>query len=237
MKCLVLRLAGPMQSWGVQSRFTERDTDRFPTKSGVIGLLCAALGRDRAEAMDDLAALEMGVRIDRDGVFSRDYQTAGGGKFLGQRYGVLRASGGPGDTVLSNRYYLADAEFLVALAGDENLLVLCATQLSRPHWPLYLGRKSFVPTPPLSLGLHTGQIRDVLRALPWRKRTRDRQVPQRLRLIVESGPGEGAARMDTPVSFQNGNRQFLLRHLRSEWCADFPVIETMEEVFACISQD
>ena len=40
MSTLLLRLAGPMQSWGVQSRFSVRDTGLEPSKSGVIGLLC-----------------------------------------------------------------------------------------------------------------------------------------------------------------------------------------------------
>jgi len=43
MPTLLLRLAGPMQSWGLSSRFTIRDTSLEPSKSGVLGLLCAAL--------------------------------------------------------------------------------------------------------------------------------------------------------------------------------------------------
>ena len=58
MKTLLMRLAGPMQSWGTQSQFRERDTGLEPSKSGVIGLLCAALGRPREESVADLAALD-----------------------------------------------------------------------------------------------------------------------------------------------------------------------------------
>ena len=47
MAVLLLRLAGQMQSWGTQSRFSNRDTDLEPSKSGVIGLLCAAMGIPR----------------------------------------------------------------------------------------------------------------------------------------------------------------------------------------------
>ena len=49
-----------MQSWGVQSHFPERDSGREPSKSGVIGLLCAALGRPRTVSIADLAALRKG---------------------------------------------------------------------------------------------------------------------------------------------------------------------------------
>ena len=67
MPTLLLRLAAPMQSWGVSSRFTVRDTLREPTKSGVVGLIAAALGRPRTVQLDDLATLRMGVRIDQPG--------------------------------------------------------------------------------------------------------------------------------------------------------------------------
>ena len=48
MSVLLLRLSGPMQSWGIQSQFPDRDTGMEPSKSGVVGLLCAALGRGRS---------------------------------------------------------------------------------------------------------------------------------------------------------------------------------------------
>ena len=131
MSTLLMRLAGPMQSWGTQSRFTMRDTGREPSKSGVIGLLCAALGRGRAEPLDDLATLRMGVRVDSPGVMKLDYHTAGGGRLPGGHpYGVRRASGGSGDTVLSNRYYLADADFLVGIESEDiNLLRLSNSKM------------------------------------------------------------------------------------------------------------
>ena len=44
MSTLLLRLAGPMQSWGTDSKFDVRRTGREPSKSGVIGLVAAALG-------------------------------------------------------------------------------------------------------------------------------------------------------------------------------------------------
>ena len=44
MATLLLRLAAPLQAWGSDSKFETRKTDREPTKSGVVGLLAAALG-------------------------------------------------------------------------------------------------------------------------------------------------------------------------------------------------
>jgi CRISPR-associated protein Cas5/CasD subtype I-E len=136
MSVLLLRLTGPMQSWGIQSRFTVRDTGLEPSKSGVIGLLCAALGRPRHESVADLAALHMGVRVDREGRMACDYHTA---------RDVLRADtkSGRQETVVSYRYYLADADFLVALDGNHDLLGTLHAAVEAPKWPLYLGRKSF----------------------------------------------------------------------------------------------
>jgi CRISPR system Cascade subunit CasD len=159
---LIMRLAGPMQSWGVSSRFGIRETLPEPSKSGVIGLLCAALGWDRAapthviagqsRTLAELAALRFGVRVVREGVLRRDYHTA---------QNVLRAKAklrpgrpaNPGDlqeTVLSERYYLSDAHFLVGLeSDDEALLRALDAALVAPHWPLCLGRKAFVPAWPV----------------------------------------------------------------------------------------
>lgn len=78
---LLVRLAGPLQSWGTASHFAHRDTRNRPTKSGVIGLCAAALGRPRDEPLGDLATVLFGVRADRPGTLLRDYHTVGGGKF------------------------------------------------------------------------------------------------------------------------------------------------------------
>ena len=76
MSTLLLRLKGPMQSWGVSSKFDTRTTERAPSKSAIIGMLACALGRRRNESIDDLNALRFGVRIDDEGKLMRDYHTA-----------------------------------------------------------------------------------------------------------------------------------------------------------------
>lgn len=69
MATLLLRLAAPLQAWGADSKFETRKTGREPTKSGVIGLLAAALGlrRDEREALLRLTGLRFGVRVEREG--------------------------------------------------------------------------------------------------------------------------------------------------------------------------
>ena len=76
MSLLLLRLAGPLQSWGSASRFARRDTEREPTKSGVLGLLAAAQGRRRTDSIEDLLDLTFGVRVDQPGAVLQDFHTA-----------------------------------------------------------------------------------------------------------------------------------------------------------------
>lgn len=195
MATLLLRLQGPMQSWGTTSRFDERDTQLEPSKSGVLGLVCAALGRDRQEPVEDLAALRMGVRVDHEGVPMRDYQTA---------TGVLIATGKSDlrRTVVSPRYYLSDAAFLVGLEGaDEMLLAHIHAALRAPRWPLALGRKSFVPGMPVWLpdGLSPLPLEEVLAQYPRLSSVRRADSQPTLRCLLEDDQ-EGAIRLDQPVA-------------------------------------
>lgn len=225
MNTLLLRLAGPMQSWGTQSRFTVRDTGLEPSKSGVIGLLCAALGRGRAESLDDLAALRMGVRVDFPGEMSLDYQTAGGGRLSrGHPYGVRRASGGSGDTVLSNRYYLADADFLVGIESEDIGRLRCLDDaLRNPVWQICLGRKAFIPGVPVYVpnGLREGEhLEDALTRHPWPRWNLDvpviRDRPARLRFYIEDINGEDV-RMDQPTGASFQTRRFLPRRVKNHF--------------------
>jgi CRISPR system Cascade subunit CasD len=227
MNTLLLRLAGPMQSWGTQSRFTIRDTGYEPSKSGVIGLLCAALGKPRDESHLDnqgkpmlsaLAALRMGVRVDREGVLQKDYHTAGGSRH--DDYGVVKASGAKGDTVVSHRYYLADADFLLGLeSASEELLQQLDTALANPHWQLFLGRKSFVPSMPVYVpgGLLCNTSLEAALQKGWPKDLRG-ELLTRLRCVVEpSGPHASATevRYDVPLCF--ATRQFTIRCVKTDW--------------------
>jgi len=236
MPTLLLRLAGPMQSWGTTSRFDERDTGKEPSKSGVIGLLAAALGIDREiwnEELQALAALTMGVRHDRPGVLKQDYQTAGQGTDdvvgpegrLQKRSRIILASGKHpsgehlGEGVQSWRYYLADAIFLVALEGaDRALLERAHAALENPVWPLALGRKSYVPSEPIWLpdGVVDAPLLTALRR-PWLATPRrNESVPERLLVSLDSTDGTGILRMDQPLS-SFAERKFGARYVRSEW--------------------
>jgi len=208
MSVLIFRLEGPQQSWGTRSRFEKRDTHLEPSKSGVLGLLCAALGRPRGQNLEDLAGLKMGVRVDREGRLLRDYHTA---------QQVRRAEKGIQNTVLSERFYLADASFLVGLEGEVPLLMQIKTALVNPVWALSLGRKSFVPSVPIwGKGPFEGSLQEVLISQPLVQR-RGEKPPETLRAVMECPDGKGEPRADQPVSFALGNREFVVRHVKTEF--------------------
>ncbi|MEU3601571.1 type I-E CRISPR-associated protein Cas5/CasD [Streptomyces sp. NPDC006798] len=177
---LLLRLAGPLQSWGTHSKYLTRDTARFPTRSGIVGMLAAGLGRERETPLNDLTGLSMTVRVDRPGVVLSDYHTVGGG--LPADETVITADGerrpkGKG-TLVSKRQYLADAAFTLALTSDDTeLLHLCAAALRDPHWPLFLGRRSCPPEGPLLLGTAQDPLHHLVRLPLAAKRPRHSPQP------------------------------------------------------------
>ena len=204
MSTLLIPLVGPLQSWSVDARFGERLTGQEPSKSAVIGLLCAALGRDRAEPVDDLAALRFGVRIDRPGVLMRDYHTA---------LNVASAGTRNTDTVLSNRWYLSDAAFLAGFEGDAELLAAVHGALANPHWPVFLGRKAFLPSLPLAMqeGIVASELDEALRSaapLPGAN------TASTVRLVIEDPQGP-QTRPDQPAS-PYAQRRFVQRRVRTE---------------------
>jgi CRISPR system Cascade subunit CasD len=163
----------------------------------------------------------MGVRHDRPGVPKYDYQTAG----CAENDKIIKADGKLSDDgVVSHRFYLADAAFLVGLEGDDRtLLERLHAALQNPVWPLALGRKSYLPSDPIWLehGLQDAPLREVLEKWPWLGKLRKwEEAPDKLRLSVESTDSTGLLRMDQPLS-SFSERLFGARFVRSEWIA-FP---------------
>lgn len=215
MSTLLIRLIGPMQSWGGKSAFEQRGTLPEPSKSGVIGLLCAALGRDRSEPLDDLCALKMGVRIDSAGELQFDFQTA---------LNVAKADGGKGDTQLSKRAYLSDAAFWVALEGDKALLSQLQQALLNPVWPLFLGRKSYLPSYPIvdsENALIEADLQTALQQAPriqFSEATSSQEQSPYRKCVVETDELEfSEQRQDVPLSFEVEKRSFSFRLVLNTW--------------------
>lgn len=246
MSTLLLRLAGPLQSWGYRSRFSDRDTGLEPSKSGVVGLLCCALGRPRSESPVDLAALRVHVRVDRQGTLLKDFHTAGGGLFRRSReYFAPTSSGAKGkNPEVTERHYLQDASFLIALEGADSLLSRLAQALQDPKWPLSLGRRSCPPSEPVLVGKINQDGKSALcghplqlhrRHLPSRWDEREGRYvpdlsPQRLRLLLEcpSGDTAGDMRRDVPLRWPDQlTREYTVRFVREDRTQ--PIIPTVTQ--------
>ena len=210
MSTLLMRISAPMQSWGTQSHFSHRDTGREPSKSGIVGLLCAALGRPRHQPIADLRALKMGVRVDQPGSILRDFHTAGIDGYYKVSGSIERKN-----AILSERYYLSDAKFLVGLEGDAKLLEGLQAALQQPRWFLFFGRKAFLPAErvwlrdwPRDVDLETA-----LRNYPYLGG--EEREDEQLQLLIEDDAHGSIVRNDQPISFEP--RRFIPRRLRSQF--------------------
>jgi CRISPR system Cascade subunit CasD len=209
---LALLLDAPLQSWGFASRFQRRTTGLHPTKSGVVGLLCAALGVGKGtdaerEVLPRLAALKMtSIAMARDYSRLDDFHTV---------QGTRRASGKPNpDPVVTRRQYLADARFGVIFAGDRALLERIAAALQDPVWGVWFGRKSCIPAGPIYRGLFAAEV-EAQRALIG-----DAPLESFTTVTEASSFAEGTDSItDQPVSFGDGSssgpdkRQFASRRI------------------------
>jgi CRISPR system Cascade subunit CasD len=156
---LAMYLDGPLQSWGYQSRFDRRTSLSYPTRSGILGMLCAALAIDWRDTCG-LERLESGISLSVY-TFGQpsmlvDYHTVGGGydNRCDPQCLVRAADGKAGkDPVQTYREYLQEARFGALLGGDRELLDKIAAALADPAWGIWLGRKSCIAATPVLQGL------------------------------------------------------------------------------------
>lgn len=206
MPTLLIRLSGPLQSWGVDSKIDVRTTQGYPSKSAVIGLVSAALGRSRDDPIDDLAALRFGVRTDQEGNLMTDYHTVHGSDDAKCAY-------------ITRRYYLEDSLFVAGLEGDSKLLQTIDEALRRPYYPLFLGRRSCPVTGRVSLGIKDSALADALRDVPWQAAEwYKRRMPSKmiLEMNLETDNPSGYLVRDSPQSFSQTHRRYGFRRAEIE---------------------
>lgn len=189
---LLLRLAAPRQSWGEVGTERHRTTSKIPTHSGLVGLLNACLGMHRGEDSTLLRDIGMMVRVDRAGALETDYQTVSpppadlaAVRRRSSRLRTYSRTQGRGDftvplgdgkpwevgepkrpvTHVSERQYLADAEFIAAFTGKNEAITQLAGAVRHPVFSPYLGRQAFAPAFPFHLGTRTGEGLPVLEHL------------------------------------------------------------------------
>ncbi|SMB83531.1 CRISPR-associated protein, Cas5e family [Pasteurella testudinis DSM 23072] len=175
---ILLWLEGPLQSWGFDSKFGRRETLSFPTKSGVLGLLCCALGYggEQREFLSLFSELDLQVAAypQKNGkgcqltpTQLRDFHMVGSGfddSDPWQKMLIPKTSEGKpavgGGAKLTYRYYLQDMAFAVALEVPIKQLDVIIYALQNPVWNLYLGRKCCVP----SEFIYQGTFSDAMQA-------------------------------------------------------------------------
>lgn len=235
MGTLLLRIAAPMQAWGDESKYDIRATGKEPTKSGVIGMLAAAMGyrRDSDEVKEMACRIRMGVREDQPGVIIRDFHTARAPKY--SKKGVIKynTDGAPvmeDNSYITQRYYLCDACFLVCLECEDDAYLQSITEaLKAPAFSLFLGRRSCPPSLPIVLGVEDTDLETALNKTEWIAPDwyKDKQKGIRARIITETRKGQPAAhvQMDQPVSFSPIHRRYTLRGLNKQ---QYVILGTLE---------
>lgn len=209
LKTVLLKFSGPLQSWGTDSHFETRHTDTHPSKSGVIGMIAAGLGykRDEDEKINRLNSLGFAVRIDQVGAILKDYHTA-------RKY---KENGDFERTYVTNRYYLQDAVFIVALSSnDEELINDIKSAISHPYYSLFLGRRALPPTADILLGIFEADAITTLKKYPWQASVwYQKKNSNRLQIFADEAllcSDSLQIRNDKAVSFsQKRGRKFNLR--------------------------
>lgn len=215
---LAIYLDAPLQSWGVSSRFQRRGTESAPSKSGVLGLIAAAMGIDKhapeeGERLAPLAACRFSVfpvahaESTAPVLLLEDFHTVGGGYDRDDPVDKLRiarkASGGTSTTIITRRFYLEQARFVAILEGDRAVLQEADSKLRDPIWGVWFGRKCCLPAGPL-LPTLAPTLQEALGALL--QKTGARLIGEGR--IEQAGDGSWH-QPDQPVSF--GRREFLSR--------------------------
>jgi CRISPR system Cascade subunit CasD len=205
MQVLILRLEGPLMSFGDVAIDEIRPTRRLPARSMLTGLLANALGwthRD-VKQLDRLQErLRFAARLDRPGPVFVDYQTASLNKRdpLWTTHGIPAERAGGGTTwdergfgtVERRRHYIADAAVTVALTlvppDEAPDLGALDTALRRPERPLFIGRKGCPPGRPVLDRMVTTE--SLVAALDLTGALRPDQQSGDLLIETEDEPGE-----------------------------------------------
>jgi CRISPR system Cascade subunit CasD len=210
---LALYLDAPMQSWGYQSHFDRRTSLPYPTKSGIIGMICAAMGikRDDRSMIRQLVDLKMRIYVFSTIRRITDYHTVGGGYDpRAERYWMPRkADGSVPKPVVTYRDYLLEGKFGVLLHGDGALLEHCKEALANPKWGVWLGRKSCIPS---SFICH-GRFPSEKEALKHLEGISGKKAVRRVTEVARFEDGTDTL-PDIPIDFSN--RDFSFRRIADE---------------------
>ena len=215
-----------LQSWGCNESMTSRrQTLRFPTKSGIIGMFASALGLERDMSnedkigigLNDLRSLEFGIRIDDDGTIGRDYRTMHEYDYnVDMKTGLIHGrkfSRKPSE--ISERNFIMDAVFIVAVRGTDEIINRIHDSLNNPHYALYYGRKEFPASFDMLMNIKMDNFLDVpiMTAFENEPSHSRSNINRSLRVIIDDNTSNDYI-MDDPVSFDMNDRKYNRRYVR-----------------------
>ena len=211
---LALRLEGPLQSWGFDSQYNRRNSGLMPTKSGIAGICCAAMGLQRGSDKEQkflssfgampMTAIAIPRNIGKKALPVRrlqDYHTVQNTK---------TADGKNKDCHITHRQYLVDSAFGIIIEGNATNLFEIAEALADPKWGLWLGRKACIPSAPILAGLKENRD-DALHLLIG-----ERHLKMFTRQEEVGNFSDGRDSLpDKPVSFAIERREFSSRRVHT----------------------
>lgn len=203
---LILKLQGPVQAWGTHSYEDYRPSNAFPTRSGIVGLLGACLGIERAER-NAIAELSSGMRMavradscpDLNPTVLTDFHTV-----INARKVDGKMNPNP---VVSRREYLCDASFTVAVgffAKSAWQLEQVKDAVMRPIYTPFLGRRSCALARPIYEGeVEAESLMDAIARIS----------PHKGVIYSEEAQGAHSRLLLRDVPSAGPQRQFATRHV------------------------
>lgn len=209
MKHLILRLEAPLMSFGGETIDNYGVIRWFPSASMLTGLLANALGwrrieRERHQQLQD--RLVFAARIDREpagGLRIQDFQSAAINNK--ERSWTTRGytegrTGGTFQNHLRYRDYWADMCVTISLrlepANKSPTIDELKEALKKPARPLFIGRKSCLPSRQIFDGFEEGETAvDALFHVSLRE---DSEAPATVRLLWPEGEGSDDVKSDRP---------------------------------------
>jgi CRISPR system Cascade subunit CasD len=186
MDGLILRFDAPLMSFGGLKVDQHNITDRFPGLSLIAGLIANALGWchsdfEKIQQLQDRLLLASRWDIQPEQIV--DYHTVDLGQPKMRKPGWTtrgnpeHREGGPAakfGTHQRYRHYLANGILtsVAALRGDESPdIITLETALKKPSRPLFIGRKTCLPSTPILLGRMSGEnVLAILEKVPRAER-------------------------------------------------------------------
>ena len=164
MRYLIMNLQSKLMSFGCYSKGYDRDTNEFPTRSAIYGIILCSMGKKgkMPEMFKKLNNIKMDIYSYTETNLEKDFQTIGCGwdeetyqyKFLKKCDGSKSSTG----SKIFYKYYLSNQHFRVILEiVDDDFANEIANYLKISVWEPYFGRKKCTPDEPIFNGIYNNK--------------------------------------------------------------------------------